>query len=83
MFTKEPWRKQPRDSFHEFIRGFYATFQRFRGKGDENGRFYRAFNLGRGDLPALNVSIDPSVWQRWHEHDYRPQTLINAEQTPP
>lgn len=83
LFTEDPWRKQPRDSFHEFICGFYAVFQRFCGKGDENGYFYRAFNLGRGDRPALNVSVDPSVWERWRELDYRPPTLVNAEQAPP
>ncbi|WP_163391495.1 DUF2235 domain-containing protein [Enterovibrio norvegicus] len=83
VFTDDPWRKQPRDSFHEFIRGFYAAFQRFRGKGDENGRFYRAYNLGRGGLTALNVRVDPSVWKRWQALDYRPQTLVNAKQIPP
>ncbi|WP_430010435.1 DUF2235 domain-containing protein [Methylophaga lonarensis] len=73
---------EPRDSFAEFLRGSYGFFRRITRRGD--GRFIRAFASNHLGEPAVNVTIDPSVWQRWQAvSDYRPATLVNAEQSPP
>lgn len=78
----EAWRAEPRDSFGEFLSGDYAKFQRLRGNGDDQGRFYRAIKGRKAGHEAVNVTIDESVWQKWHADGYRPQTIVNARLSP-
>lgn len=80
---EDAWQAPPRDSYREFLKGLYAWFNRFRRSGD--GRYYRRLDQGNHDLqkrrlPAVNVTVDASVWQRWNrpEFDYRPPTLVRA-----
>jgi len=79
----EAWKRKPRDSFKEFLKGFYKIFRKFAVGGD--GRFFRNFSKSANGKLAVNVSVDESVWKRWAdpEQDYRPHTLINADQRPP
>lgn len=81
--AEDAWKTQPRDSFSEFMKGAYAWFRKLRAPGD--GRHFRHFNKGIKGKPAVNVTVDPSVWMRWKapEYNYRPRTLIDAGQYPP
>lgn len=70
------WQTQPRDSFKEFLNGIYAFYKKITLKGDK--RFYRHYNKGYKDMPAINISVDHSVWQKWRADPlYRPKTLVN------
>jgi uncharacterized protein (DUF2235 family) len=76
------WQSAPHDSFKEFLKGFYAFFRGLGKRGD--GRFYRKFSADEKGNLAVNVTVDPSVWQRWQGVvHYRPPTLTNAGQMPP
>lgn len=77
------WLSKPRDSFKEFLKGWYAFFRGLFRRGD--GRFYRKFESDEQGKPAVNVTVDRSVWQRWQdpECDYRPPTLTRSGQEPP
>jgi uncharacterized protein (DUF2235 family) len=81
--AEDAWKTQPRDSFRGFLKGVYAWFRKLRAPGD--GRHYRHFNKGMKGKPAVNVSVDPSVWRRWKApaFNYRPRTLTDAGQYPP
>ncbi len=81
--SPEAWRANPVNSFKEFMNGMYAWVKKVFSKDD--GRFYRNYSKGMNDLPAVNISVDDSVWERWIDSDldYRPPTLINAGQEPP
>lgn len=73
----DAWRATPRDAFREFLGGLYARYRRLRCSGD--GRYHRAYDQGFDGSPAINISVDASVWQRWHaDPGYRPATLIEA-----
>ena len=76
------WKSAPKNSFKEFLGGMYAFFRKLKEKGD--GRFYRNYSQGLNGLPAINISVDESVWMRWKAPDYayRPQTLTDAGQQP-
>lgn len=77
------WETRPRDSYAEFMKGIYAWFRKLRDSGD--GRYYRKFATGHQGKLAVNVTVDPSVWQRWLDPGlgYRPRTLSDAGQVPP
>ncbi|MDX1641040.1 MAG: DUF2235 domain-containing protein [Balneolaceae bacterium] len=77
------WKTNPVNSFKEFMNGMYAWWKKIWRKGD--GRFHRNFSKGIKDRPAVNVSVDDSVWKRWTHpgFKYRPPTLTNADQEPP
>ena len=79
----DAWKTKPRDSFKEFLKGVYAWFRKIRAPRD--GRYFRKFAKGMEGKPAVNVSVDPSVWMRWKdpEFNYRPRTLTDAGQCPP
>lgn len=79
----EAWNAKPADSFGKFLGGAYAWFRKLRKRGD--GRHIRQYARGLDRLPAVNVTVDDSVWRRWQqgEPQYRPQTLVNAGQQPP
>jgi len=81
--TGTAWSSEPRDSFKEFLKGWYAFFRRLFRRGD--GRFYRRFASDEQEKPGVNVTVDRSVWLRWKdpESDYRPPTLTRAGQEPP
>lgn len=72
------------DSFKKFLGGAYALASGIFKKGD--GRHHRAF-LGpkqKDGSIAVNVTVHDSVWRRWNEDvNYRPQTLADANLTPP
>jgi uncharacterized protein (DUF2235 family) len=72
----------PRDSFAEFLGGTYQWFaRRFK---PNNGRYIRKYDTDPDGNPAINVTVDPSVWERWHRDPaYRPLTLVNKGLTPP
>lgn len=72
----------PRDSFAEFMGGTYQWFaRRFK---PNNGRHIRKYDTDPDGNPAINVTVDPSVWERWHRDPaYRPLTLVNKGLTPP
>ena len=76
------WKTTPKNSFKKFLGGMYAFFRKLRKK--EKARFYRNYSKGLNDLPAVNISVDDSVWMRWRDPDYayRPRTLTNAGQQP-
>lgn len=77
------WKTNPRDSFGEFLNGAYALFRKITKPGD--GRHFRSFSKGINGELAVNVSVDPSVWMRWEDPNfkYRPRTLTDAEKCPP
>lgn len=78
----DAYRTPPRNSFAEFLKGSYSFFRRITRKGD--GRHIRAFAVNHLGDPAVNVTVDPSVWQRWQAFaDYRPETLVAAGTTLP
>lgn len=80
--AEEAWQTMPTDSFMNFLWGVYALFRRLRKKGD--GRFYRRYCTDGKGNSAVNVTVDPSVWQRWQAQGrYRPPTLTNAGLLPP
>jgi uncharacterized protein (DUF2235 family) len=78
----EAWKVDPKDSFKAFLAGLYAWFRKFKGQGD--GRHFRRFNQSMEGQPAVNVTVDKSVWLRWNDpqFNYRPGTLIDANQSP-
>jgi len=87
MFTPEPLADahlaEPRDSYREFMRGFYRRYRSFRDRGGD-GQHYRRFDHDHEGHPAVGVSVDPSVWQRWRgDSGYRPATLVRAGRLPP
>lgn len=70
-----PWLARPTDSYRNFVGGLYPVIK---------GRYHRKFNTGYGGKPAVNVTVDESVWKRWMECDeYRPKTLVDAGIRPP
>ena len=79
----DAWKTAPRDSFTEFLGGVYAWFRKIIKAGD--GRFFRRYSVGINGDPAVNVSVDESVWKRWEDanFNYRPRTLSDAGQYPP
>lgn len=81
--SADAWKTRPMDSFVEFLKGGYAWYRKIRASGD--GRYFRNFNKDRYGKPAVNVSVDPSVWMRWKdpEFNYRPRTLTDAGRCPP
>ncbi|WP_197685618.1 T6SS phospholipase effector Tle1-like catalytic domain-containing protein [Vreelandella subglaciescola] len=81
--TDNAWQTEPKDSFSDFLRGAYAWVRKVRSSGD--GRYFRRFAKGQNGKPAINVTVDPSVWKRWEaaEFTYRPRTLTDADQCPP
>ncbi|WP_237060834.1 DUF2235 domain-containing protein [Microbulbifer sediminum] len=81
--NQDAWMSNPVPSFDNFLRGGYAFFKRLSHGG--TGEFYRHFHTGARGLPAVNVTVDDSVWLRWHGSNghYRPRTLTNARQSPP
>ncbi|MDR5876145.1 DUF2235 domain-containing protein [Vreelandella gomseomensis] len=81
--AEDAWKAAPRDSFAEFLWGIYGKFKRIGNA--EDGRFYRQYSQGMQGKPAVNISIDDSVWKRWADTtcDYRPRTLTDAHLSPP
>ncbi len=82
--AEDAWKVEPKDSFQAFLKGTYAWFKKWRSdEGD--GRFIRQYNRDRTGRPAVNVSVDQSVWRRWQAADlnYRPLTLTEAGLTAP
>lgn len=78
----QAWETAPRDSFKEFLKSIYAWYRRIKAPGD--GRHFRTLDRGQCGKPAVNVSVDPSVWMRWKaKPDYRPRTLTDAGKVPP
>lgn len=81
--AEDAWKISPRDSFGEFLNGAYAWIKKKLSSGD--GKSFRKYSIGYRGLPAVNVSVDDSVWKRWQaaEYNYRPPTLTNAELNAP
>lgn len=81
--ASDSWKSAPTDSFKKFLSGAYAWFRKKRSAGD--GRSFRRYSEGINGVPAVNVSVDESVWVRWRDpqFEYQPQTLTNAGQHPP
>lgn len=79
----DAWKTDPKDSFKEFLKGIYAWFRKIKETGD--GRFFRRYSEGINGHPAINISVDESVWKRWKDAklNYRPRTLTDAGQCPP
>lgn len=91
---QDAWARQPTDSFSDFLNGKYKFWREikryFTGK---QARFYRKFDKGIYQCvdgrfeyrPAVNVTVDPSVWTRWQHGspEYRPPTLQKAGWPPP
>ncbi|GAB2884803.1 hypothetical protein GCM10027046_11690 [Uliginosibacterium flavum] len=81
------FKTEPHDSFREFAGGAYAVLRGVLHAGD--GRFYRCFEQECKDSEGkvsrgVNVTVDPSVWQRWASvPDYRPPTLVAANKSAP
>lgn len=71
----DAWRTELRDSYSEFLGGAYSLWSRFMAMGD--GRQTRSLYTGQGKRPAINVTIDDSVWMRRNapECNYRPAAL--------
>ncbi|WP_027966020.1 hypothetical protein [Halomonas halocynthiae] len=81
--AEDAWKMAPKDSFADFLNGLYAKYARLRYKGD--GRLYRQYAQGMQGLPAVNISVDESVWKRWADTacKYPPRTLADAHLSPP
>ncbi|TNH17875.1 DUF2235 domain-containing protein [Halomonas sp. BL6] len=81
--AENAWATDPIDSYAAFLGGWYAKYKRLRQSSD--ARFYRCYAQGMQGLPAVNVSVDESVWSRWADAacHYRPRTLTDANVTPP
>lgn len=79
----QAWNTRPHQSYSEFLGGLYAVYRRLVARGD--GKFHRQYATGYDGHPAVNVSVDDSVWQLWKNSNntYRPKTLTNAGQLPP
>ncbi|MDN6298407.1 MAG: DUF2235 domain-containing protein [Halomonas sp.] len=79
----DAWQTRPRDSYGEFLHGAYALFRQITHPG--TGRYVRHFARGLNGKPAVNVTVDPSVWRRWEapKFTYRPRTLTDAGREPP
>ncbi|WP_299231448.1 DUF2235 domain-containing protein [uncultured Halomonas sp.] len=76
-------RGEIRDSHAEFLKGLYRWYRSLRDR-DGSGRHFRHYGRDSQGLPAVGVSVDPSVWRRWQENsNYRPPTLVRAGCTPP
>ncbi|HEX7030769.1 MAG TPA: DUF2235 domain-containing protein [Gammaproteobacteria bacterium] len=77
----EAFRREPVDSLKEFMFGIYYWYRRiFHGQA----RHHRAFDRDSEGRKAVNVTVDDSVWQRWHAFEkYRPRTLTDANCEPP
>ncbi len=72
----------PADSFARFLGGKYQWFAKTFNPGD--GRHYRKYDTDPDGHPAVNITVDPSVWTRWAQDPaYRPPTLTNRGLTPP
>lgn len=77
----DAWQTAPRDSYKEFLGGVYGGFRKLIHPGD--GRQYRSYNTNYKGEPAINITVDPSVWQRWQfDTAYRPPTLVRAGKSP-
>lgn len=69
------WKAPPHDSYGEFLGGVYAGFRRIAGRGP----FTRRFDKDEAGIPATNVSVDDSVWEKWtSDPSYRPAVLLQA-----
>lgn len=81
--SPDAWKTHPVNSYEAFMNGIYAWVKKVFSKGD--GRYHRNYSRGMNDLPAVNISVDESVWKRWNDTglEYRPLTLTNARQEPP
>lgn len=81
--SDDAWQAEPTDSYRAFLKGAYALFRGIRTFG--KGRHHRAFATGLNGQPAVQVTVDASVWQRWNHAplSYRPQTLVRAGVHPP
>lgn len=81
--SDDAWQAEPRDSYKAFLKGAYALFRGIRTFG--KGRHHRAYATGLNGRPAVHVTVDPSVWQRWNDErfSYRPPTLMRAGVHPP
>lgn len=77
--ASDAWKTEPKNSYEDFLHGWYARFRWMKQRGND-GRYYRSFRHGHGGKPAVHVTVDPSVWQRWRDpaFDYRPRTLLDA-----
>lgn len=75
------WLTPPTDSYRQFMSGFYAGYRRLFYGG--NGRVDRPLYKDTAGNLSVGVTVDPSVWQRWHQvSDYRPNSLIDAGLAP-
>jgi len=72
------WKTEPKDSYREFMGGLYAGVRWVCTLG--KGRYHRSYNTGLKGRPAVNVTVDDSVWERWKEDlfNYKPRTLSDA-----
>lgn len=76
-------RKDPVDSYQDFLKGLYRHYHALRDRGGD-GRHYRHHAQDHNGNPAIGVTVDPSVWRRWREDSsYRPPTLVRAGCVPP
>ena len=60
--AEDAWNTAPKDSFADFLKGFYARYKRLGKKTD--GRLYQLYSEGMPGHRAVNISVDTSVWQR-------------------
>lgn len=81
--AENAWKTAPKDSFSDFLKGFYARYKRLGNTTD--GRFYRQYSEVMPGQCAVNISVDESVWKRWADTtcEYRPRTLTDAHLSPP
>lgn len=81
--AQDAWKSPPTDSYKQFLYGVYSWFRNLKTFG--KGKYTRRFKTGHRDLPAVNITVDESVWLRWAdpESKYRPTTLTEAGQAPP
>lgn len=80
--NENAWQTLPTDSFKLFLDGAYKIYKQIVEKGD--GRFYRKYDKDYTNKPAVNISIDDSIWKLWKNNlKYRPQTLIRAGKNAP
>lgn len=69
------------DSYAAFMGGLYRVY---RERIQRDGRFHRRLDRAANGEKAVNVTIDGSVWRRWHaDPDYRPRSLIDGRREPP
>lgn len=80
--SPEAHRAMPKDSYQEFLYGWYSRYRAVAQPG--SGRHHRRYDKDRDHEPAVGVTVDDSVWRRWREdRTYRPRTLVVAGRVPP